>query len=345
MEKNWKNIYIFISALLIMIMFAFLYFMKTSIGISNVPGGEIVLRINQSRTSNDGKLIVFLPDGTNIRYIGEFQGSPTFSPDGKLLAVGCQNQLCILSLANLPKNDDLLSFHAASRLYELDMPKECYSYYYFGSQDYSGINSISWSPDGEQLILVCGNARPPDLQSVCILSLSGENGCWSNENAQGVYRASWSPVDESIILTSGAKGYDSQTQIYITDVAGNKKDFIDEGESAEWSPKGDQITYISHKQESVGLYLFSMTDSSINKIDLPFYIYFDCNSYDVSCRISWSPDGRYLIFNSSHGSESSATYRLYRYDFESGEIIVIIDSFLYKYPAEADWGSLTLGVK
>jgi Tol biopolymer transport system component len=334
MKKRISLFALLVITISLIIVGMYLFFERTD----NIPTGNIALSIGDQRVENT-KIIILSPNGDKVKYVGDYHGSPTFSPDGKYLAIGCKDELCILNLTYLfSANDEFINLGGRESLaYQLKIQNGCYSKEKFGSPDYSGLLSVSWSPDGNRLIVVCGAGTYKSQQSVCIVSLDNEMECWGKEEANDVYRAVWAPVDEGSILISGTEIQNGLAKVQIADTTGKVKQYLTDGWSAEWSPKGDQIAFISTRDYGNFLNIINADGSDLHEITFPFYIYFNCNWYVTNCRISWSPDGRYLIFPSSN-NPGAYTVRLYQYDIKTGKIVVLLDPLLFTYSAEPDWG-------
>jgi Tol biopolymer transport system component len=313
--------------------------------ISNIPHGQIVLRIKSQNANFGSDIIVMDGSGNNIRWVGNYEGSPTWSPDGRFIAVGCDNSVCILDVATIPDrrnklgNQNLLPDVA----YKIPTPQLCNSMAAYGEgKSYSGILSMSWSPDGENLAVVCGDETPEQSRLVCILSLKGNTNCWDKEFSKNIYRIAWSPVDKNVIAIAGPGDGGTSTKIYLVNSKGENPVYLTYGWSPEWSPTGDEIAFISDEPGRLGIGAISKNGTERSWLYISTLkpreelIYFDCRGISGTCRLSWSPDKRFITFVSSNLDIYS--YRLYRLEIKTGNIIRLIDSQIFKHVAEPDWG-------
>jgi len=151
-------------------------------------------------------------EGNHLQYIGDATSTVDWSTDGIYLATGCSDpsKICIYdsrkfgdSAVYPPQNGHL------PKAKEVSVPEECKKVSYE-----RGVNSISWSRNGESLIIVCQNRQQ---SNVCIVNLNSAYQCWGAKNGDDIYsRADWSPVDDSIVIDTGK-------QMQIGDNEGNIK--------------------------------------------------------------------------------------------------------------------------
>jgi Tol biopolymer transport system component len=279
-------------------------------------------------------------DGNFIRKVGEFGGSPTWSPDGKFIAVGCEKEICILDFATMPdmRNNLGMRSNSPKSAYRLPAPDRCEEKVNYGHGElYSGILSMSWSPSGKKLAVVCGSEDPKEVRSVCILSLDGGTECWDESLSQDIYRAVWSPMDENVIAIAGPSVAENTSEITLVNARGQNPIQLARGWSPEWSPDGKQIAYAQMTQEHLGIAIinrdgtgFRWANHAIQNFD------YDCRRFTGTCRLSWSPDGRYIVFTSPWFM--GIGLELYRIDLQTEKIIRLVDDTYFRYPAEPDWG-------
>jgi Tol biopolymer transport system component len=102
--------------------------------------------------------------------------------------------------------------------------------------------------------------------------------------------------------------------LWIYDLATKKKELV-LGNGCNisfrliWSPTGSTIAFVSH----ISIYLFDLNTKSL----YPIYIKTEGSTSD---RLSWSPDGKRIIFDDFFDSN----YHLYAYDVIKNELISII---------------------
>ena len=282
-------------------------------------------------------------NGNNIQWIGNYVGSPTWSQDGKSIAVGCDQGLCIIDYADI--NDTKNYLDPNSRVQKnasvFQIPDQCQSKIEYGKgQFYSGILSVSWSPDGNRIALVCGDQDERGSRSVCILSFDNTIDCWKDEVAKDIYRVAWSPVDENLLAISGKE---TKSKIYLTDPEGKNRVFVVDGWSPEWSPSGKKFAYIGYDSNGLKIRTINEDGTGYKLInfsniiwDMPIWFEFSTPSISGSTRLSWSPNGRYIVFASSY-FPGSYHYEFFRLDLQTGNVIRLLDNNLFSYPAEPDW--------
>jgi Tol biopolymer transport system component len=311
------------------------------------PGiGSILIRFRSAGTPLTRDLIVIM-DGTgnNLQQVAESSGSPgspSWSPDGHYLAYKCELEICILNMLTLPEKDIYWQQTKYPEIaYRLDLPSECKTI--AGKREGKPdprILSTSWSPDGQKLVIVCGDVEPNLERSVCTLPLEGEGKCWNKEISKNIYRVAWSPNDINLLAVAGLPGFASGSSIYLTDPEGIQLEFLAQGGSPEWSPSGKQLAFIRIDKDSSGIDIINVDGTNQRRIflnePLEKFINFECVGLSGSCRLAWSPDNRYIVFVSNN--YIGYNYKIYRLELNTGKIVVLLDSLLFPYVAEVDWG-------
>jgi Tol biopolymer transport system component len=309
---------------------------------TKVPRGEIVLRVKNQETTTTSDIIVMDGNGNNIHWVGTYEGSPTWSPDGKFIAIGCKDKICILDFSTLPDRRNNLGNQnrLPENAYQIQASQLCITDIdYGGGTPYSGILSMSWSPDGESLAVVCGGVMPESFNSVCILSLNGKTSCWDEKISKNIYRIAWSPVDRNVIAIAVFQDAKTSSKIYFVDSKGENSTYLTDGWSPEWSSNGKKIAFISDEPGNRIIVTINKngTDRQRHDYSTSAFFYYDCSGFSGTCRLSWSPDNRYITFVSSN-APSTFVYKLYRLDLKTGNVIELIDNAIFNYVAEPDWG-------
>jgi Tol biopolymer transport system component len=335
--------------------------------------GHIIVRWQRKEEPHEA-ILMMDGNGKNLQVIGLMSGTLAWSPSGRWIAAGCYNEdgvareICILDANTIQKPSELISFsetNFAKTISRFSLPKNCLEFekYYIGRDSYRGISSISWSKDETQLIVVCGTrgndqAYEMHLQT-CTLTLKGEASCWDSELGRRITNATWSPKDDLIVASTGP-GIDSE--VYLFNPDGSSPNHIADGWAPEWSPDGERIVFFRY--ENMG-HDFSDTKgaggiSIINKdgtdeewlklfewiteYDYPnmmFAGYINILSCWSQCRITWSPDSRYLAFHSHSTDCCQGAPELFRLDTNTGEIQILLNYWNTDEnynDSLADWG-------
>ena len=199
---------------------------------------------------------------------------------------------------------------------------------------------MSWSYDGERLLLVCGGEKYKSPSEICVVGVAGEYQCWDAEDAMDVIHADWSPVEDLVVVT---RGYRENSMVYLSDPEGKNQNYLEEGWAAEWSSDGNRIAYIRYQHmneeattNQMGIAIINKDGSHMKWIflsdfgmeDHDYLLLDTCSGFNFSgeCHINWSPDGDYLVFTSAYMGFSE---RLYRIDIETGEIHLLLDNDVF----------------
>ncbi len=354
-KTNKKSTFILILfALLLVIQSAFLVWMaQKSLKTPQVPSGRIVFRDNSPDFRSDPDVEPYLDpdvdpyylinsDGSGLLFLGGFRGSPAWSPNGELIAINCQyekDMLCLVNIKDLPDingywNEDVyLEYHARRIVQRLTLPEPCIQ---LNAGD--PIISLDWSPDGSQLVMVCfdhnksvENPSETFISSVCLLALDGTYHCWDEDDARNVKRVEWSPGGDTFLVSDLEKG------IALVSLDGAEWQILAAGpdfSSAIWSPDGDQIAYVNDALS--GSIIVANPDGSDQLTIETGLTPYRCNELDPgSCRLTWSPDGRYLAYPTSTGGY---VFPIVRLDLQTGEYLILaIANPFGRFLTEPDW--------
>jgi Tol biopolymer transport system component len=293
-------------------------------------------------------------NGDALQWVGNFSGSPAWSPDGRLVAVGCPHDghtpdLCIVDISTLPDQRDFPAGNRVSTpsiVNRIQLPEQCEDIQRQQSFPLSGILSTSWSHDATRIAVVCGNEVQGFPKLVCILALDGNRDCWDDSNSSNIYRAIWSPT-ENLLAISGPE--DPTSKIYLVNPDGADPTYLADGWSPEWSPDSDQLAFITAEHVEANKYRIGIaaidTDGTHQhwlfqpdaSEGINGAIYFMCAGIGGTCRLTWSPDGRYIAFVSS--AVDMYSYHLYRLDTRTGKITILLDRMIFRWLiGEPDWG-------
>jgi len=265
-------------------------------------------------------------------------GSMDWSPNGELIATGCEEPffICIYDAGVFLQHKNryplpVLRFENTIKpIQQIELPDECRTYIaeeVDWTRDNQVVSSISWANDNRRMAIVCGNRA---MSRVCILSRYKNSFCWPEEASYNLNRVNWSPVSDNL-LVSGRDEKD--TLIYQSNVAGDQRQPLTVGWRADWSSNGKEIIFLcdidtySDPMKFADLCIINQDGSNRRVVfhnpvpletdDLYYYTTFHCADQDT-CRLSWSPDEKYVIFNGNI-HEGFASF-LMRYDLATGEI-------------------------
>jgi dipeptidyl aminopeptidase/acylaminoacyl peptidase len=324
---------------------------------NNISSGRLLLRLDRFNEPSD--LVLFNADGSKMVNLRSYFGSPAWSRDGHLVAVECRNQadshpyLCILDMDYLEAHfDDLPSNKPITKeIARLPLPGDCDIVDKENTREYSGVLSVSWSPNNDEMAIVCRKMATVDsinsIKSVvCIISFDKDAKCWNSDLSKQARRVSWSP-DKDLLAVSGVEGYDSK--IYLVDPDGVNPEFLTNGWSAEWSPLGDELAFIAVKGKSAidtairGLAIVEVASKQQRWVYVPdlstdWSVDLYCENSAASCRLTWSPDGRYIAFLGVLRHPFNIP-QLYKVEVKSGEISLIVHvSIFHSFVDEPAWG-------
>jgi Tol biopolymer transport system component len=344
-------------------------FLQKKIAESDPPQGRIIFRRRalEIQNNHDFEYFIMDGDGNSIQLVWYYRGDPTWSPDGEYFVVSCEDdvsKICIKIAGTIP---DLRSFPREGgnvRLHPLnykviDLPVECNGLI----NPVNGLESISWSPDGQKIVVVCGDYWTDDLlytgtltpRKVCILPVQeGESFCWEDLDFL-IIRAEWSPVEDLLVITSK----EEVRKIYLVGPDGKDPIHLTDGITAVWSPDGQQIAFTLEQTkrywEKKGTPSFDETFrwvfgiAVINKDGSGFrWLYQDPDTPELQgdditfgcgpgCPLSWSPDGRYIVFQAELCP--GGCYQILRFEMETKEMVCLscFNHRNYGY-ADPDWG-------
>ena len=260
-------------------------------------------------------IYVMSPDGSNLTKLGGWFGVPNtfcWSPDGKRIAfINEDGWLCLVeadggSLAKLVEipshsiswspDGTKIAFSSRRQVVETQI--------YVMNTDDSQVSKLttgdssnyfpSWSPDGGKIAAGC-----LDYDIYTIDVDTGELKNLTNTPDIREWWPAWSPDSDKIAFIVSDPPYcditlmgaDNSNRATITSERGICEELA-------WSPSGEQISYTWYYRDELGpegicrdICLVNTKDGS--KVNLTNSPKFD------DCDLSWSPDGRKIVFTSS----------------------------------------------
>jgi WD40 repeat protein len=307
-------------------------------------------------------------NGDQLHRIDYSTGTIAWSNDGKFLATGCMDSsyLCIYDATQFYTWKEYPPHYRMSMPKKIYLPEDCIEV-----NDYHGLNSISWSPDNQRLIIVC-QKREVDSESsnlieesnICLLEINGEGSqCWGKRTGNELFsRADWSPINDQIVIDNGKTSYILPGEDYletgniivvrtgrvmeIVDTAGKVLFNLVDGWSPEWSPDGKEIAFFCWDDEGgyPGIASIHPDGTNFRWIyrspqrrsggDLEYYRpnFLDTFGGVWSSKISWSYDKKYLIVGAMY---EATLYGIFKIEVTNGIITPISHnlSSYYQEPA------------
>ncbi len=366
-KPSRSRLHLRIDAILVMIIIILaILWINSKLADDDEPQGWIVYRALRRAKLDDPyprDLEYYIMDGNGNRtqWIGEYRGAPVWSPDGRYIAVSCEEdvyQLCIIKVDSIP---DLRTWPFPDFPYteiipdikdSLKLPDECEGLV----SEENGLESISWSPDGGRIAVVCGDSdydpriasfrRTPRI--VCILEVNtGVSDCWENFPIS-VYKADWSPTENLLAVSKiptyskELKGYEEYA-IYLVAPDGQSPQYLANGIAPAWSPDGNEVAFMTEQTneqgEVVGSGIAAIRKDGTgfrwlmkNPEDGSYNFRMDCNN---GCKLVWSSDGNYIAFQ---GEMIEGNLNIFRLNVETGEIICLLCYDPNQFVSLPDWG-------
>lgn len=212
------------------------------------------------------------PDGRNVELLRRTRISdvyPTWSPDGKLIAIQ-DNEGAVLHLLHLIDN----------RLQKL--PIEV------------GATSMTWSPDSRYLIFDGAGHRDDtpyrilDVQTGAVFDLDDLKG-WEPD---------WSPDGKHLV-------FNVDGNLHVGEITPNfqliRVRKLTEGAHTfpRWSPDGEQVAFYDWRENKIKIVPFTPKGRNVVRVHRMLWQFFEFGQI-VSLPM-WSPDGKHLVFAHNEG--------------------------------------------
>jgi len=299
---------------------------------SDVALGKIVFRVKSEVVARPYDFVIMNGNGGDLYKIEGLTGSPALSGDGKLLASGCGDtprEVCVRDISTLADDRRIFPRKMISDeegVKRIALPPACQSIVTRSS----GLESISWSPDGKKLAVTCATY---DLKkkTACVLALDGSYTCWEDAIGNKALQVVWSPTEN--VLAVGNSAFVENANIYLVGPDGKNPIYLTDGWNPEWSPDGKQLVFMRFGEDSTvehpnyGLAVINQDGSNFRWLISPVSGEDAKDALKVirfldnpKSRSAWSPDGRYILFASGYlGMDHSV---LFRYDLQTNETII-----------------------
>lgn len=236
--------------------------------------------------------ILFSDQGSSTRIETHF----SWSPDGRSIAFhkSYYNDIYILSV----EDRSAINITQTGDAFEMDP---------------------AWSPDG-QWIAFTYFASGQKTRDIAIIHPDGTGKIQLTQCDGYCTSPSWSPDGESI-------AFSRDNQIWVMKADGSQPKALTHNalnQKPAWSPDGTRIAFIRSldTDQKRYLYLMNIDGSGLRALT--------GKESNVWSPLSWSPDGRYIVFEYTPGTIGNQLHIL---NVQTGELKQIKDSFAYVSPA------------
>lgn len=241
-------------------------------------GGRIVFTCTRADIN---QLCMVFPTGTGevARLTGEVAHDfyPSFSPDGNL----------IVFASNRDGNFDLYM-----KVLDGDILTQL-------TNDIGEISSASFSPDGTQIVF--SNSVGGKPSSLWTVNQKGENVLMLYEGPGNIASPVWAPNGKSIAFAMSSAAAPETYEVFMLDLDTNNVVPVTQGHlnntggSVDWSPDGRLLLLFAGTPGDNDIYTFELVSGEVKQL----------TDGGNNAAPSWSPDGRWIVFNSMRASENA----------------------------------------
>ncbi len=250
-------------------------------------GGRIVFTCTRSDLN---QLCMVVPTGVGgvARLTGETAHDfyPSFSPNGKM----------ILFASNRDGNFDLyLKILDGDILVQL-------------TNDIGEVSSAAFSPDGKQIVF--SNSIDGKPSALWTVDSEGKHALLLYEGAGNIASPVWSPNGKNIAFAMSSAAAPESYEVFIFDLETNKIAPVTQGHlnntggSVDWSPDGRFLLLFAGTPGDNDIYSLELVSGEIRQL----------TDGGNNAAPSWSPDGRWIVFNSMRASKENANIFIMRPD-------------------------------
>jgi Tol biopolymer transport system component/serine/threonine protein kinase len=220
-------------------------------------------------------------DGTGLIQLSDMEASnyyPVFTPDG--------GSLLFASNRNGPFDLYLLLF-GEKQLFQI-------------TENVGNVVSPDYSPDGRRIVFA--NQAGDGPASIWMVNADGLNPHLVYAGTNTIVAVAWSPDGEKIAYAMSA-GIPQEYEIFTMDANGKNHLRISQGlkgigGSIDWSPDSKNLL----------VYAGAYGDKNIFSIAVPTGDYVQITDGGNNAGASYSPDGRYIVFNSLRNDDQADLY-------------------------------------
>lgn len=314
-----------------------------------------ILFLRRSTSSTDIFTMIFLDVQSNeFTFVGRSTGIVSVSKNGKFIAYSCHtskgwnsqptedDEICIIRTDMvIPTEFGVIPHGIAEPVFFLPLPSNCLIQY-----QSKKVFSLSWSNQNDAFAVICGSELREGVKKLCIIPLEGNADCLEvTRTDEEIRYVSWSPDGDTLAFS----GYpDSESKIYLVDSGLHQVKLLTNGWNPEWSPDGSKLAIFQYIPDSEFLAGIRTVDLELNSSDWLYQtpptssmgegiIYLDGCLGTVNCKLSWSPDGKYLAFIAP--TLGLGNFELFKLDVESKEIKILFDNAVIGNDIlNPDWG-------